>query len=86
MRAVVIENTAIEFNFHYSVYDEIIELLEIPKDNIGCFGGKEIWNMGYLLNNERLFQRVRNNYESMMGSCDFIDNIYNYEYEWVCVS
>ena len=83
MRAVVIENKLIELKFHHSVYDEIVKIFEIPDECIAWFGGKGVWNMGFLLNDETLFRRVRRNYETMMGCCDFIDSIYDGEYEWV---
>ena len=77
----------IELKFHHSVYDEIVKVFEIPDECVyrplGAGFGKEVWNMGFLLNDETLFRRVRRNYETMMGSCDFIDDIYNGEYEWV---
>ena len=83
MRAVVIINRLIELKFHHSVYDEIVKVFEIPDECVAPCGGKEVWNMGFLLNDETLFRRVRRNYETMMGSCDFIDSIYDGEYEWV---
>jgi len=87
MRAVVVENKLIELKFHHSVYDEIVKVLEIPVKK--CIyrpsegSGKEYWNMGFLLDDETLFRRVRRNYETMMGCCDFIDDIYNGEYDLV---
>ena len=83
MRAVVIINRLIELKFHHSVYDEIVKVFEIPDECEAWVGGKGVWYMGYLLNDETLFRRVRRNYETMMGCCDFIDSIYDGEYEWV---
>ena len=86
MRAVVVKNSLIELKFHPSVYDEIVTIFEIPNQ---CIyrplegSGKEAWNMGFLLDDETRFRRVRSNYETIMGCCDFIDDIYNGEYEWV---
>lgn len=86
MRAVVIINRLIELKFHHSVYDEIVKVFEIPDECVYRplkSSGKEVWNMGFLLNDETRFRRVRRNYETMMGCCDFIDSIYDGEYEWV---
>ena len=88
-----IMGTEYEIQFPHSLYDDVIELFEIPKDNIADFSGKTIWYFGYLLGNEELFQKIIKNIDTFILrewglSCvkDFITFIYENNVEWVVVS